>query len=647
MRMARTIVPKPLSVKPWRSMTWVGNVVFLLELVCLVLSVLAFFFFFTKMPLPDNFIIFSWLKPLEKIWSCAGMAKVGQTVGLTGIAFAWLISSAGQEIANVSMRELVKWAYPETYFCYFYTYFPMLIMLIYTGTVEDSTEQSSSAVCASFFASVGALALLAYTLRVSYVLLLSPEKRRHIVLGFYIAKAAGDEKYRLINRCACCWQAVKNCYRHIGTGHGDTSGKFAEEMDSPVRGLTHSNRKEQQRDAETAMEQQLVQQQRMLWCRKGVQVASMIEVRYYPLYAGELAMLWHQNCAGLKTRIEALFADLLQEQDCEDTDLMSLVGELATAWMTLLRTQRNRIDQTVAVRYILSARLWDETESIFLCVALVDAIFRCVEEDEMSSQEALSLFRRLQSENASNSPPIEARQSQYLLCAFDMYLAAMLILTLDSATEEKTTGKTGREVDEKDMAMKRTFEEWRKARTEYKYLKVLPETPVDASGYNLLTQIVKNGDINKDTESELVALAEDRIQLARDLNRSTISDADLVQIDWLLRELLPAIPKTNVPNAEKEASDIKESEVVKLILNYLLRVRGGFDALIKTREKEAREPEMVMLCAEMAFRQSQRIPYVNWQRAVNKRLLGDSNAASAMAQFLPRLWHRELCLRVW
>ncbi len=658
--MERTIAPKPLSVKPWRSMTWVGNVVLLLELVCLILSTWAFGFFFTNTPLPDDCIIFSRLKPLTAIWSCAGMAKVGQTVGLTGIAFAWLISSASQEIADVSMRELVKWAYPETYFCYFYTYFPMLIMLIYTGGAENPPKQPFSAVCASFFASVGAMALLAYTLRVSYVLLLSHEKRRHIVLGFYIAKAAGDKRCRLIDWRTCCWQSVKDWRRwHSETDHSTASRKPEEETgDSScvMRVRTRLDQRKQKRAAEGEVKRQLARQQQVLWRRKGVQEASKIEVRYYPLYAGELAELWHQNCVDLKTNVETLFVGLLQEQDHADTgDLMSLVGELTAAWMTLLRTQGNMADQAMAVRYILSARTWDETECIFLCVALIDAIFQCVEAGRISGQEALSLFRRLQPENIPGNPVITQRQSQYLLCAFDMYLTAVLILTSDSAAEEKTIGAAGVAKDEKKLAMTRTFEDWSKAKAGYKYLRDLPETPVDVSGYNLLVQIMKNKAIGEDTAGELRDLAakleENRVKLAREMNRPTIKDADLVQIGWALKELLPTISQVNAPKADRTASDIKESEVAEFILKRLLRTKGDFDALVKSMvasiKEEEREPEMVMLCAEMAFRQRRHIPYVNWQRAVNERLLGDPHAASAMAQFLPRLWHRELCLRVW
>lgn len=650
MGMERMVAPEPRSAKPWRSIALVGNFVFVLELVCFVLSMSAFVFFFTKTPLPDDCIIFSWLKPLAGVWSCSGMAKVGQTVGLTGIAFAWLISSASQEIAGVSMRELVKWAYPETYFCYFCTYFPMLIMLIYTGSVEES--QPFSAVCTSFFASVGAMALLAYTLRISYVLLLSHEERRHIVLGFYIAKTAEDEKRRLIERLAYYWRTVKDWRRHIGAGRGAKGGNIAEETGSSsavARMRTYAEERKQRRVAENAVKRQLAQQQRALWRRKGVQIASTIEVRHYPIYAEELAMLWHQNCADLETRIEALFAVLLQEQEHVDAShLMSLVGELATAWKILLRTQGSRADQTEAVRYILSARTWDETEAIFLCVALVDAIFQRVEEDEMSGQEAMALFRWIQPENTPDNVPITERQSQYLLSAFDMHLTAALILSADNDTEgEKSKRVVG---GKKETAMRRTFEEWSEARAGYKYLKEIPEMPMYTAG-KLLDQIVGDKAINQDTENELVAQAEklegNRAQLACDMNRPTITDADLAQIGWLLKKICPAICQVNVPEAEREASDIQESAVAELILKRLLITKGGFDTLIKVRKKEGREPEMVMLCTEMAFRQRHHIPYTKWQRAVNKRLLGDSNAASAMAQLLPRLWHRELCLQVW
>lgn len=649
--MSGSITSKPFSAKYWKSATWVGNVVLLVELMCLTLSILAFGYFFTNTALSNDYAIFLWLNPLVKIWSCAGMAKVGQTVGLTGIAFAWLISSASQEIAGVSMRELVKWAYPEAYFCYFCTYFPMLIMLIYTGIAEDPPNQPFSAVCASFFTSIGALVLLAYTLRICYVLLLSHEKRRHIVLGFYISKAAGDSRLRLIECGARYWQSIRNNIR-IGCSFVSREPIREKEHSSATRRRqAYRDEKKRRLDAESIVKQQLARHQQMLWRRKGIQVASAIEARYYPLYAEELAMLWHQNCVDLEKKIEALFVGLLQEQDCETTgDLMNAVGNLAAAWVTLLRIQGNRADQTVTVRYILSARLWDETENIFLCVALVDAIFQCIDEGLMSSQEALALFRGLQPENVSGNPAITERQSQYLLCSFDMYLTAIQVLAFDSDVKRRADDTK----DERNLAMVRTLEDWRKARKEYKYLKDIPRTPIDTVGHSFVLKIVKDSTTQKFATNALGDLAkeleENRIRLAREMNRATITDADLAQIGFELKVLLPDIFCSNTLKGDRAASNIKETEVAEFILTYISKTKDGFSCLAKSvinsKEAKEKEPEMVMLCTEMTFRQRHHVPYVNWQRAVNEKLLNDRCAVSTIAQFLPRLWHWELCSQV-
>lgn len=644
---------RPVPPSPWKSWAWVGNLVLLWELVCLILSVISFGSLIADtMFIPERF--FTWLKPLTDVWSCSAIAKVGQTVGLTGLAFAWLISSASHEILGISMRELVKWAYPETYFCYFITYLPMLIMMIYVGNVEDKFCNNAvtmlPAVSVSFFTSMGALVLLFYTLRISYVLLLSPEKRRHIILGFYIAHANGSKQYHLIHVVAGPKKLrLVRCDSEEHDYSNKTQGILKRVQD-------WRKEKKEKNEAEKAAKRDAINQERAAWCRKGIQVATKIEARYYPFCAGELALLWKQNCVDAK--IETLLADFLQEQENVDTgQFTNMLRELSSAWTTLFQAQMDPTDQDVTVRHILHALSWTNAENVFLIVALADAILRSVGARKVSVKEALAHFWRLMPETRPDVPSISAEQSKYLLWAVGMQLLLLSMYSNGTAAGENADAVdlsgTSTEVA---VALNRFMEEWEQVlvakRTELAIVRHTWEPNISAIKLlNMFFENCQENVLKEKLEQLHQKLETKQTELAQLAGREKITNIDLAKIRLEVERIMSSVGDTAIvgersstekPDAQE--STLTQSDIDELLLKFLLEQEDSFRALMRVATSclGSGEQELLMLCSEMVFRERCHISYIEWQRMVCQKLLNDKNATSAIAQFLPRLWHTAL-----
>lgn len=152
---------------------------------CLISAVLFFasnwFPNITKwaMQVPCILSILRLFMAFGKLWELKAVAAVISMVGVTGVAFAWLVSAADREVLGVPIGVLIKWAYPGTYIFYLCCFLPQVFISVYASNAGMQV--------ASPVAALGVLISAAYLLWVCYMILLNAGEREKIVYAYYKA----------------------------------------------------------------------------------------------------------------------------------------------------------------------------------------------------------------------------------------------------------------------------------------------------------------------------------------------------------------------------------------------------------------------------------------------------------------------------
>ena len=106
-------------------------------------------------------------------------AAVG-LLGVTGVAFAWLVAATDREVFGVPIGDLIDYQFPKTYTFYLFFFLPQLFLAIYAGNAKMTQV--------AFFSSIGVLLAAIHLLRVCYFILLNRNKRESIVYDYYASK---------------------------------------------------------------------------------------------------------------------------------------------------------------------------------------------------------------------------------------------------------------------------------------------------------------------------------------------------------------------------------------------------------------------------------------------------------------------------
>lgn len=175
----------------WHSLKWVGTTVYWTVTICFFLTLflvaLCLCVSFLPAGICESFRRFGpsdAVMNVMKLYDPRAFALVSQLLGLTVTAFTWLVSATDTRVRDISVGELVNWAYPKIYRYYFVYFLVSVSINIYIGNANSITIfwlPWAASACSGITATV----ITAYLMRLCYVLLLNTNLRRHVVYSYY------------------------------------------------------------------------------------------------------------------------------------------------------------------------------------------------------------------------------------------------------------------------------------------------------------------------------------------------------------------------------------------------------------------------------------------------------------------------------
>lgn len=174
------------SLKPpryWRRWNRVYYIIYALCFVLLVGAVVTFLF-------PDRLPLINVPRWLDDIIKREAIGAVISAVGVTAIVIAWLINITDQTVCGERIGVLINWAYPGFFFYYFTVFLMTVLCGAYVGGAADRRLPVS-------LAALGIVLGVALISRVSYVFLLSYEKRDRIAFTYHVAQLRKPKYPRL------------------------------------------------------------------------------------------------------------------------------------------------------------------------------------------------------------------------------------------------------------------------------------------------------------------------------------------------------------------------------------------------------------------------------------------------------------------
>ena len=115
------------------------------------------------------------------LWDANALASVIRLLGVSGVAFAWLVSAADKEILGIPIRDLLQWMAGRIFQFYFFCFIPLLVIGVYAGDSDKTIQLRAAAV----FASIGVMVVSAYLMWLCYALLLHAGTRQKLIVCFY------------------------------------------------------------------------------------------------------------------------------------------------------------------------------------------------------------------------------------------------------------------------------------------------------------------------------------------------------------------------------------------------------------------------------------------------------------------------------
>lgn len=155
--------------------------------IALSLSALAALIFFSSSSADPRFV---WLENRSPIHYPDRCTTLFTLVGLTGSA-AWLVSASDRKVLGVPIGQLLRWAYPSAVPGYFALFLPTILL--------GALSANSGARAATTLALVSALLQFFCLMYINFRLLLSADRREHIVYAYYMdrltACPVNDKKF--------------------------------------------------------------------------------------------------------------------------------------------------------------------------------------------------------------------------------------------------------------------------------------------------------------------------------------------------------------------------------------------------------------------------------------------------------------------
>ena len=155
--------------------------------IALSLSALAALIFFSSSSADPRFV---WLENRSPIHYPDRCTTLFTLVGLTGSA-AWLVSASDRKVLGVPIGQLLRWAYPSAVPGYFVLFLPTILL--------GALSANSGARAATTLALLSALLQFFCLMYINFRLLLSADRREHIVYAYYMdrltACPVNDKKF--------------------------------------------------------------------------------------------------------------------------------------------------------------------------------------------------------------------------------------------------------------------------------------------------------------------------------------------------------------------------------------------------------------------------------------------------------------------
>ena len=142
--------------------------------IALSLAALAVLFSFSYRPQNPCFV---WLESHSPIDSPDGCTTLFTLIGLTGSA-AWLVSASDRKVLGVPIGQLLRWAYPPALPSYFFLFLPTILL--------GALSANSGAHAATTLVLLSAILQFFYLMYINFRLLLSADRREHIVYAYYM-----------------------------------------------------------------------------------------------------------------------------------------------------------------------------------------------------------------------------------------------------------------------------------------------------------------------------------------------------------------------------------------------------------------------------------------------------------------------------
>lgn len=120
------------------------------------------------------------MEAIGGLWKLQALTALVGAVGVTGVAFAWLVAAADREVLGLPIGTLIRFAYPGTYGFYFCGFLPQTAFSLYAGNTGWQTPATLSA--------MGVLLAASHLLRVCYTVLLNSRQREQVIYDYYGAR---------------------------------------------------------------------------------------------------------------------------------------------------------------------------------------------------------------------------------------------------------------------------------------------------------------------------------------------------------------------------------------------------------------------------------------------------------------------------
>ena len=270
------------------------------------------------------------------LWDVKALSSVIRVLGVSGVAFAWLVSAADKEILGVPIRDVLQWLANKIYLFYFFCYIPSLVIGVYAGDSGKTTQLHVAAV----FSSLGVVVVSAYLMWLCYALLLHSNMRQRMIFLFY-----RDQLH------ACAGEPGK-CDPNL--------------------------------------------KQMELWLLRSVKYYRAVLEDKYQEEGKNMCGLWLVAAATFHKTGQELLNLYYSCQDCPFLDGIEMIEH---AWASLLSGEITDIKKKVIVDRILGSMCNDQENEqkgyIILLVGLVSALFHLHEADENNLSGAMEELERI------------------------------------------------------------------------------------------------------------------------------------------------------------------------------------------------------------------------------------------------------------